>query len=153
MTTAPVPPTPPAPALSGQDINVAARATRQVLVTALEPMHTTFEQWTVINLVGSGQVADEAALRARLSAGIGLTEPQLDALLQQLEAADLITRTGRSLALATAGERQFEAGSAVLADIVGELYGGLDPEELATTRRILVELTARATARLERAAA
>ena len=138
MTT----PSSPAPPLTGQDINVAARATRQALIAGLAPLGVGFEEWVVVNLVGSGQVTDEAAMRARLTAGLGSSAAELDELL---ESSDLVARTdGGGLALTAAGRETFAAGTKISDALVAELYAGFEPDELATTRRVLVELTERA---------
>jgi hypothetical protein len=144
--TPPTPSTPPTPPLSGQDINVAARASRLALIAGLEPLDTTFEPWTVINLVGSGQATDETTLGSRLAAGIGLSNADIEALFAELEAADLLVRTDGALSLTAAGTDLFGRGSTMVAGLVGQLYAGFAPDDLATTRRVLVELTARAQA-------
>jgi hypothetical protein len=142
---------PPAPPLSGQDINLAASATRQLLIATLAPLDVTFEQWTVINQVGSGQTTDDTGVRARLVAGLQLSDAEIDAIF--LAAAPWVARDddGR-LTLTDAGRDLFAQGSTIVAGLVAELYAGFSPEELARTRQILVEVTARAAARLAAAA-
>ena len=159
MTNAPTPgpgknpPPGPAPqsppALTGRDINLAATATRRVLVSALVPFDVTFEQWTVINQVGSGGVTTEAAMAALLRTGLQLGEAEIEEQFAALAAADLVGR-GRegSLGLTTRGQALFERGTAVVADIVAELYAGFAPDDLVRAHEILVEITARAEARL-----
>lgn len=147
--TPPASPAAPPPPLSGQDINLAASATRRVLIAALEPFDLAFEQWTIINLVGSGAATDEASLRARLARGLQLSDDDVDALFSST--TRFVHRTGDgSLSLTDAGRQLHGQGTGVVADLVTDLYAGFDPDDLARTREILVELTARAEARLGR---
>ncbi len=139
-----------APPLTGQDINLAARATRQLLVADLERLDATFDQWVVINLIGTGQVSQLTALRARLVAGLGLDDATIDDVLTSLVATDLIHRDGEALSLTATGAQRWQTGQVLVAEIVGALYGGIDPDELATTRRVLIEVTERAERRLGR---
>jgi hypothetical protein len=136
------------PPLSGQDINLAARATRLVLIAGLDTIDLTFEDWIIINLLGTGQVADEPSLRQRLVSGLGLDDAEIRQLLSDLVATSLVDRSGDALHLSAEGERRWSQGQAVVADIVATLYAGVDPADLATARRVLVEVTARADARL-----
>jgi hypothetical protein len=137
-----------APPLTGQDINLAARATRLLLVSGLDAIDTSFEDWVVINLVATGQVAGATELNERLSSGLGLDDAGVDTLLDRLVAAHLVSRDGDGLALTADGQRRWHQGQAIVGELVGWLYSGIDADELATTRRVLVEVTERAQERL-----
>ena len=139
-----------APPLNGQDINLAARATRLVLVDALQPLDTSFEEWVTINLVATGQADTATAVQRRLAAGLGLATEAVDAVLDELVVSVVLERHGDRLSLTDEGRRRWDAGQAIVAEIVRDLYDGIDPEDLAATRRVLVEVTGRAEARLGR---
>jgi hypothetical protein len=141
MTTA-------APPLTGQDINLAARATRLVLLAGLDTIDLPFEDWIIINLVGTGQAVDRSSVRGRLISGLGLDEASIDQRLSDLEAANLVDRSGDRLRLSAEGGVRWNQGQAVVAETVATLYAGLDPDDLAVARRVLVEVTARAEAEL-----
>jgi hypothetical protein len=149
MTDAPA--SPPAPPLSGQDINLAAAATRQLLIATLVPLGVSFEHWTVINQVGTGQTTDDTGVRARLVAGLHLSDDEINAIFDGVVQWVARDEDGQ-LTLTEAGRELFARGSAVVAGLVAELYAGFSPEELARTRHVLVEVTARAAARLAAAA-
>ena len=141
--------TPTTPPLTGQDINLAASATRRLLVANLVPLGITFEQSIVINQVGSGRVASETALAALLRKGLQLSDAEIESLLATMADADLVGRgDGGALTLTVHGHRTFERSAAVVAGLVAELYAGFASGELARTREILAEITARAEARL-----
>lgn len=137
-----------APPLTGQDINLAARATRLLLVAGLDAIDTSFEHWVVINLVATGQVAGTNELNERLSSGLGLDAATVDDLLAGLIADHLLSRDGDALSLSAEGRRRWDQGQAIVTELVGWLYSGIDAGELATTRRVLVEVTARVEGRL-----
>jgi hypothetical protein len=137
-----------APPLTGQDINVAARATRLLLVAGLDSIDTSFEHWVVINLVATGQVAGATELKARLSTGLGLDDAAVDDLLDGLAAEHLLIRDGDALELTADGQHRWDQGQPIVAELVGWLYAGIDAEALATTRRVLVAVTERAQERL-----
>jgi DNA-binding MarR family transcriptional regulator len=136
------------PPLTGQDINLAARATRLVLIAALDTMDMTFEDWIVINLLGTGQARDVATLSERLASGLGLDGRTFDQLLGNLVAMNVVERTDDAIALAIEGERRWRQGQAIVAELVATLYAGFSPDDLATARRVLVEVTARAQAQM-----
>ena len=137
-----------APPLTGQDINLAAHATRTLLISELEPFGLTFEQWIVLNLVGSGQAATADAIRRRLLAALGVDGPTADDLLAGLVRVDLLEEQGDDVRLTSAGEQRWQEAVAVVADLVAALYAGIDGDDMATTRRVLVEVTERAQVRL-----
>ena len=136
--------------LSGQDINLAASATRQLLIAMLRPLDIAFEQWTVINQVGSGR--DHG--RARRA---GPTRRRPAALRCR----------GRRILAGSPWVARDECGPADadrsrsngLRPRVGDrsrtssptCYAGFSPEDLARTAN-RVEVTAKATARLAAAA-
>jgi DNA-binding MarR family transcriptional regulator len=74
----------------------------------------------------------------------------IDEVLDGLEASGIVARGDDrfSLSLTDAGAAFFARGQAILAEITASLYGGMDPDELEIARRVLVEVTARAEARL-----
>ncbi|SRR6266498_1154585 len=142
--------------VTGLDINLAARATRAVLVELLHQAGTTFPDWAVLNSIGaSGGTLEYEALRDRLAAGLGADEPAIAGLLEQLRAAGLIReRSGAagsgavSLELTADGDALYQRLQAAVGQLTAQLYSGLDADDLAITRRVLLEVTQRANARL-----
>ncbi|NUR89195.1 MAG: MarR family transcriptional regulator [Nonomuraea sp.] len=124
-----------APPLTGQDINVAAAATRSLLDLHLRRADLTFPQFVAMRRLAQGPAtaADLAdALRP-------IPGPHTDVLgeLQRLglAAGFELTPAGRTLL----------AGLTEATDEVARtIYGDLDPEEMETTRRVLAEVTDRA---------
>src|SRR4051794_28366926 len=132
-----------APPLSGLDINLAARTTRLALVADLERIDTTFEEWVTINLVGTGQAPTATALHQRLAPALGLDAGTIDGVLDALVGTAIVARDGDQLALTDTGRTRWHEGQAIVAEIVDAFYTGFDAEDLATTRRVLVEVTER----------
>ena len=135
------------PVISGLELNFAARATRSVLDRALEREGLAFPTWAVLNQVGSrGGTVPGEELTAALRAGLDMGPEALAALLQSVAAQGLITVEGGSAQLTTEGAGRFRRLQAVIAETGAELWSGFDPEELAVTRRVLIEVTERARA-------
>ncbi|HEX4213622.1 MAG TPA: hypothetical protein VIA06_09905 [Candidatus Dormibacteraeota bacterium] len=135
------------PVISGFDLNLAARATRSALDRVLEREGLTFPTWGVMNQIGSkgGRIPAEE-LTAALRAGLGMGPEALSGLLRAVAAEGLITVGEGSAELTAAGAERFRRLQALVADLAGELWAGFDPEELAVTRRVLVEVAERARA-------
>jgi len=138
------------PALTGQAIGDAAKATNAVLETLLAEVRTSFLSWVALNvLTTAGPVMPQDALVQRMSGGLNVGAEPVLTTLDELEVARLVTRsddadaavelTADGLAL----HRRIRAG---IDQITERLYGDLPRDDLATTGRILATVTQRANA-------
>ncbi len=138
------------PALTGQAIGEAAKATNAVLETLLAEVRTSFLSWVALNvLTTAGPVMPQDALVQRMSGGLNVGAEPVLTTLDELEVARLVTRsddadaavelTADGLAL----HRRIRAG---IDQITERLYGDLPPDDLATTGRTLATVTQRANA-------
>jgi hypothetical protein len=138
------------PAVTGQAIGEAAKATNAVLETLLAEVRTSFLSWVALNvLTTAGAVMPQDALVQRMTGGLKVGEEPVLATLDELEVARLVTRaddadaaveiTADGIAL----HRRIRAG---LDQITERLYGDLPPDDLATTGRTLATATQRANA-------
>ena len=138
------------PAVTGQAIGEAAKATNAVLETLLAEVRTSFLSWVALNvLTTAGPVMPQDALVQRMSGGLNVGAEPVLTTLDELEVARLVTRsddadaavelTADGLAL----HRRIRAG---IDQITERLYGDLPRDDLATTGRILATVTQRANA-------
>ena len=56
-----------------------------------------------------------------------------------------IVDDGTAVALTTAGDARYRALEAKVVEVVSSLYAGIDPRDMDTTKRVLAEITDRAT--------
>ncbi len=138
------------PAVTGQAIGEAAKATNAVLETLLAEVRTSFLSWVALNvLTSAGAVMPQDALVQRMTGGLKVGAEPVLATLDELEVARLVTRaddaepavelTADGIAL----HRRIRAG---LDQITERFYGDLPPDHLATTGRTLATVTQRANA-------
>ena len=144
-----------APPVNGQDINLAARATRKALDVLLAEQGTTFPPFGTMNtLVARGGAADRDALVDFIATALELDALTVRLLLHGLQERGLVrqhvTSGGRAeIELTLEGRLEHQRLSALAGQLTAELYRGLDPADLAVTRRVLVTLTERANARVD----
>jgi hypothetical protein len=142
------------PALTGQAIGEAAKATNAVLETLLAEVRTSFLSWVALNvLTAAGPVMPQDVLVQRMTLGLKVGAEPVLATLDELEVARLVTRSDEAEPSAepavelTAGgialHRRIRAG---IDQITERLYGDLPQDDLATTGRILATVTQRANA-------
>jgi DNA-binding MarR family transcriptional regulator len=133
-----------APPLSGADINLAARATRSLLDVLLAQVSINFPQWIALQtLDGSSTPLDRTPLTTDLASRLELPSATIADVLGSLEQAGLITADGAAVRLTSRGDDVVKRVQAGIARIVGGLYGQFDPQELATTGRVLRAITER----------
>jgi DNA-binding MarR family transcriptional regulator len=143
---------PPA-TLSGQDVGEAEGALTALLDQVLTDSNTglTRTQYITLRVVGlRGPFPSPVALHDYLASQpqLGLDRAQVGVLLHSLEARGLITGSAAD----GPGPTQLTAEGAALNARLGDdvtsvtrrLYADLDPDELATAHRVLVEVTERA---------
>lgn len=140
-----------APPVTGQDINLAARATRQALEVLLAEQGTSFPPLAAMNVIVSrGATLDTNAVIATLGNALDVDPDTIRAVLHGLEARGLVRRTTSTVdrkphfEMTAEGSAEHQRLSALTAALTAELYRDFDAEDLATTRRILVTLTERA---------
>ena len=138
------------PALTGQAIGEAAKATNAVLETLLAEVRTSFLSWVALNvLTSAGAVMPQDALVQRMTGGLKVDAEPVLATLDELEVARLVTRAGDAepavelTADGIALHRRIRTG---IDQITERLYGDLPPDDLATTGRTLATVTQRANA-------
>ncbi|MFC8536470.1 hypothetical protein ACFUJY_21310 [Streptomyces sp. NPDC057249] len=140
-----------APAVNGQVIGMAHYATRAVAERLLT-QGTTFHQSLALNAADAkGGIIERDRLVERLTGAAKLDVAAVDRTIAELTAAGLLEeRHGDRplLALTDAGEALVRTHRAALTEVTAELYGDLPAEDLATTGRVLAEVTARADAML-----
>jgi DNA-binding MarR family transcriptional regulator len=141
--------------VNGQDINVAAAATRKLLEVLLAEQGTSFGPMATLNTLASprGASLDRDALVANLSGALGVDATSVSGILHGLQARGLVELTAPAggevrFRLTEAGIAEQQRLSQVVAGVTTELYSGFDPADLATTRQVLVALTERANTRL-----
>jgi DNA-binding MarR family transcriptional regulator len=143
--------------VNGQDIAVAARASRQVLDVLLAEQGTSFAPFATMNtVVALGRSLDCDALVRHLGAAFDVDATTVRSLLHGLEALGLVQQTAESgpelhYQLTREGQAEQQRLSKLAAGVAAELYRGFNAEELATTRRVLVALTERAAAQVRSA--
>lgn len=136
----------PTPILSGQEIAVAARATRAVLDAVLRDAGTTFPAWVALNVLGTnGASVPREALQRTLAEGLPADPGSVAGLLDEVEAAGLLRGTA-SVELTPEGRARYEDLRGAIGAAAARLWAGFDPDDLATTRRVLLEVTERARA-------
>jgi len=131
----------------GFRVNLAARTTRALLDSRLAAQGMTFATWVVLN-----SLAARGPLIQRDLAGLADVEgPTMVRRLDQLEATGLVERRSvpedrraTLIALTEQGRQLFERVRSAVQETEQELMAGLNPDDVATTRRLLTELTERA---------
>jgi len=150
------------PALTGQAIGEAAKATNALLETLLAEVRTSFLSWVALNvLTTSGPIMPQDALVQRMTGGLKVGAEPVLATLDELEVARLVTRSDEAEPSGEpSGEPSAEPAVELTADglalhrriragidqVTERLYGDLPQDDLATTGRILATVTQRANA-------
>jgi hypothetical protein len=132
--------------LPGVDIGDAAKAVRSLLDVVLDAQDVTFAEWVALRTLGTsaGRVS-QPALRDGVVLALDLDAAEATALLCSLEGRGLLCYDGfEQVGLTVDGAALFDEIQAGVAAITAEVYGGIDAGELATTRRVLASVAARA---------
>ena len=137
--------------VTGQDIAVAARATRQVLDEFLAEHGISFAPFATLNtIVAQGETLDTEALLQRLAFAMDVDPSTVRIVLHGLEARGLVRHTASSGAeshfeLTPDGQAEHHRLNGLLVPITADLYRDIDPQDLATVRQVLLQITERAT--------
>jgi DNA-binding MarR family transcriptional regulator len=142
------PSTAPAPAtLNGRDIALAATATRSLLDALLSREEISFGESLAVRTIADA--GDGGAVRGELSRALDATptSPPLSgaALLDGLAAKGLVNGSQDRVALTASGRALSDRVQRGTDEIIAALYSDFDPAELEVTRRVLNQVTERAT--------
>lgn len=131
-----------APPLTGQDIGVAANATRALLDIILDRSGATFDEWVALRTLAlEGPVIPPGVLLPDLAGKLTTGEPAVTALLDRLTGRGLI-RDG--FALTSDGQALTTRLLESVAELAVRLYGDLDTADLTVAHDVLAQVTARA---------
>jgi hypothetical protein len=137
--------------LSGQEIALAANATRPLLDSLLAETATTFHQWVILNFAGSsGGIVARNAVVAWMQSALKVDVATSSAAVDEVVALGLAMTEEDQVILTPDGTERYEQIRAGSAAIVERLYAGLPIGDLLTTRRILTTVTERANSELAR---
>jgi hypothetical protein len=145
MTT----PLPTGPAFSGQDLGMAAAATRALLDGLLARAGTDFPAWVALRRLaqpGPAPTLDE--LCRDLATLLTADATSVALVVDRLAARGWTVQEGSAVALSPEGVAFHQGLVEEIGRLTGELYRGIDPADLAAAKRVLGEVTQRANARL-----
>jgi hypothetical protein len=145
MTT----PLPTGAGFSGQDLGVAAVATRALLDGLLARAGTDFPAWVALRRLaqpGPAPTADE--LRRDLANLLTADATSAALVVERLAARGWTAQEGPVVTLSPDGVAFHRGLVEEIGRLTGELYRGIDAADLAATKRVLNEVTQRANARL-----
>jgi len=135
------------PPLTGQDINLAARAVRDLLDVLLERAGLTFEQSLVLQALGpEADGLERNTLVAELAGRLRVDPSEVSATVEGLAQAGLLVDTPQRVRLTPSGRASYDGVQAGIRRVTGRLYGPFAPDDLAVTRRVLREIIERAPA-------
>ena len=132
------------PPLTGQDIGEAAAAIRALLDEQLEKAGLVFEDWVVLRTLAGGRQEREALLRG-VTQGLRTDRSAIDDALARLEEVGLVNAKD-DVGLTTAGHALCGHLQEAVGQASAQVYGGMDRDDLATTRRVLHAVRERALA-------
>jgi DNA-binding MarR family transcriptional regulator len=134
--------------VNGQVIGEAQKAIEPLLGQILDEVGTTFPAWVTLNTLAiRGSAVERAELVRGVAAGLNAEPSDVRELIDRLLADGLVHEGPGALAELTPAGRELHGRiQARIAANGRRLWADLDPDELATTRRVLVEVTRRARA-------
>jgi MarR family transcriptional regulator for hemolysin len=137
----------------GYQVNLAARATRALLDARLAEQGITFATWVVLNVLATRG----AQIQRDLAGSVDVEGPTMVRRLDQLEAAGLVTRgpvpgdrRATRISLTSEGQALYQRIRDAVRETEADLLAALDPQEVATTRRVLRQVVERARALRQR---
>jgi DNA-binding MarR family transcriptional regulator len=132
----------------GRDLNLAARATRDVLDALLAAASIDFEQWVALRTVGLAGEIDTARLRSGIAADLRVSPQAADDLVSWLLGSGRGEERDGQTVLTRDGRARFDRLQRAMGAATAELYAGIPQADLAATARVLREVTDRAAARV-----
>ena len=131
--------------LTGQDIGEAEGAMTALLERAIAPSGRSRAEYITLRVLAAqaqygsdGELIDYLAGQRQL----GLDRAGVVAMLDRLRDDDLVAAA--SAELTAAGQNLLQELAAAVAPVTRELFASLDPNDLAVSHRVLVELIQRA---------
>ncbi|HEY3063055.1 MAG TPA: hypothetical protein VGL99_29120 [Chloroflexota bacterium] len=133
------------PPLTGQDINLAARAVRDVLDALLDQAHLSFIQLIALQtLAGPTPPANRQGLVDDIATRLRADTHAVSTSITGLSRRRLVDDASDQPRLTADGRQLLERMLASVSRATAQLYADFAPDDLATTRRVLVELIERA---------
>jgi len=132
--------------VTGQDINLAARATRKALELLLAEQGTAFPPLAAMNVIASrGALLSREAVVRTLANALDVDPQSVQTIVHGLQTRGLVRPTPDDhFELTAAGAAEHARLTTITGGLTRQLYRDFSPEDLATTRRVLVTLTERA---------
>lgn len=135
--------------VTGQVIGEAQRAIEPLLDAVLAEVGTDFRTWVTLNtLAGGGEALPRTMLERDLAMALRADPSSIRGQIEQMAAGGLVdSGTGvldANVRLTADGRALHQRVRDGVARTSSQLYGGMDADDLATTRRVLVEVTRRA---------
>ena len=130
----------------GRDLNLAARATRDVLDALLAEATIDFEQWVTLRTVGLAGEIDTARLRSGIAADLRVSPQAADDLVSWLLGSGRAEERDGLTVLTPDGRARFDRLQRAIGVATADLYARIPQADLATTARVLREVTDRAAA-------
>jgi DNA-binding MarR family transcriptional regulator len=145
MTT----PLPSGPGFSGQDLGMAAAATRALFDSLLARAGTDFPAWVALRrLAQPGPAPTLDALRRDLAGLLTADLTSVTLLIDRLAARGWTVLDGSAVTLSPDGVAFHRRLVGEIGELTGELYRGIEPADLDAAKRVLGVVTQRANARL-----
>lgn len=140
------------PTLTGRHIGEANLATTVLLDALLAGAEVSSAGWITLNAVASGGLVGSGPLRRQLWARLEAAGTSAAEVLDELESAGLLEITTgaggdpgtTTVALTPAGDSLFLRLRDLVTRTTVQIYDGIPDADLATTRRVLAEVTRRA---------
>ena len=140
------------PILTGQHIGQAHYATRALLEASLAKSGIPFAGWLMASFIATaGPIVTEAATIERITDGLKVDDGTARGALEELIGVGLVVRIPGEppqVELTASGAAWVQELTAATSGIAARLYGDIAPDDLETTRRVLVTVTERANAEL-----
>lgn len=133
----------------GRQIHLAAHALRAVRGSGLEQNGITFELWVVLEAMAERPGMNREQLVRHLADLPVHDQASAGQAIDELHGRGLITTSTDepgAIELTTQGMALSEKVIATRGDLRNQLYGGIPPEDFATTKRVLDLITQRARA-------
>lgn len=132
----------------GRHLGAAVRSGRDLLDSVLIAAATTYDTWIALNLISNGgeEGVPRADLRRNLmQAQVGASDAEVGQLLAQLQRHGLVRARNPvpreendvRLVLTPEGSAEFQQLLAAVNAASGRALAGIDPEDVATTIRVL----------------
>ncbi|SDT68204.1 MarR family winged helix-turn-helix transcriptional regulator [Jiangella sp. DSM 45060] len=133
--------------LVGVDIGAAAKAIHSLLGVVLDTKGVTLAEWVALRTLGTApDRVSQPSLRDGLVLALDIDPIEATAVLCSLEERGLLAYDRfEQIGLTADGRAQYDDLYASVVGVTAQVYAGIDTAELATTRRVLATVAARAT--------